>query len=158
MEMAASIGRVQKLSWGREGFTKLSFVRIDKEQETPQCSTYCKQEFAVKYIIALVKPFRLDEVRDALDAIGVFGMTVSNVKGMGRQKGHTEIYRGAEYSTNLVPKVKIEIAVTNELAPKVLEVIQQAANTNAIGDGKTLALELASAIRIRTGESGDAAL
>jgi len=112
----------------------------------------------VKYIIALVKPFKLDEVRAALDAIGVVAMTVSDVKGMGRQKGHTEVYRGAEYSTNLVPKVKMEIAVTDELAPKVLEVIQQAANTNAIGDGKVFSLDLASATRIRTGETGDAAL
>jgi len=113
---------------------------------------------AVKFIIAIIKPFKLDEVRDALGAIGVAGMTVSEVKGFGRQKGQTEIYRGAEYSTNMLPKVKIELAVSDDLAPQAVETIQQAASTDSIGDGKIFVLDLASATRIRTGETGDTAL
>jgi len=112
----------------------------------------------MKYIIAIIKPFKLDEVRDALGAAGVAGMTVSEVKGFGRQKGQTEIYRGAEYSTNMLPKVKIEAAVSDALAPQVVEAIQSAASTDAIGDGKIFVLDLASATRIRTGETGDTAL
>jgi nitrogen regulatory protein P-II 2 len=112
----------------------------------------------MKFIIAIIKPFKLDEVRDALGAVGVAGMTVSEVKGFGRQKGQTEIYRGAEYSTNMLPKVKLEIACSDELAPQVVEAIQQAASTEAIGDGKVFVLDLASATRIRTGETGDTAL
>jgi nitrogen regulatory protein P-II 2 len=112
----------------------------------------------VKFIIAIIKPFKLDEVREALGAIGVAGMTVTEVKGFGRQKGQTEIYRGAEYSTNMLPKVKIEVAAPDGLALKIVETIQQIASTEAIGDGKIFVLDLASAVRIRTGESGDAAL
>ena len=112
----------------------------------------------MKFIIAIIKPFKLDEVRDALSAIGVAGMTVSEVKGFGRQKGQTEIYRGAEYTTNMLPKVKLEVAVSDDLAPQVVEAIQQAASTDAIGDGKVFVLDLASATRIRTGETGDTAL
>ena len=112
----------------------------------------------MKFIIAIIKPFKLDEVREALGAIGVAGMTVSEVKGFGRQKGQTEIYRGAEYSTNMLPKVKIEIAATDALASQVVEVIQQTASTESIGDGKIFVLDLASATRIRTGEAGDTAL
>jgi nitrogen regulatory protein P-II 2 len=112
----------------------------------------------MKYVIAIIKPFKLDEVREALGGIGVAGMTVSEVKGFGRQKGQTEIYRGAEYHTNMMPKVKIEIAVADELADRVCETIQQAANTGAIGDGKLFILDLAAATRIRTGETGDTAL
>ena len=112
----------------------------------------------MKFIIAIIKPFKLDEVREALSAIGVAGMTVSEVKGFGRQKGQTEIYRGAEYSVNMLPKVKLEIAVTDELMPKVVETIQQTASTESIGDGKIFVLDLASTTRIRTGEAGDAAL
>jgi nitrogen regulatory protein P-II 2 len=112
----------------------------------------------MKYIIAIVKPFKLDEVRDALSAIGVQGMTVSEVKGFGRQKGHTEIYRGAEYTTNMVPKVKIEIAVSDALAPRVVETIEQTAKSNSIGDGKIFVFDLAGATRIRTGETDDSAL
>jgi len=112
----------------------------------------------MKFIIAIIKPFKLDEVREALSGLGVAGLTVSEVKGFGRQKGQTEIYRGAEYSTNLLPKVKIEIAVADELASRVVETIQQAASTEAIGDGKIFVLDLASATRIRTGETGDSAL
>ena len=112
----------------------------------------------MKFIIAIIKPFKIDEVREALGAIGVAGMTVTEVKGFGRQKGQTEIYRGAEYSTNMLPKVKIEIAASDDLAPRVVETIQQCASTQAIGDGKIFVLDLASATRIRTGETGDTAL
>jgi nitrogen regulatory protein P-II 2 len=113
---------------------------------------------AVKFIIAIIKPFKLDEVRDALGTLGVAGMTVTEVKGFGRQKGQTEIYRGAEYSTNMLPKVKIELAVSDALAPQVVETILQTASTDSIGDGKVFVLDLASATRIRTGETGDTAL
>jgi len=112
----------------------------------------------VKFIIAVIKPFKLDEVREALSDIGIAGMTVSEVKGFGRQKGQTEIYRGAEYSTNMLPKVKLEIAVSDEVADQVVETIQQTVNTQSIGDGKIFVLDLASATRIRTGESGETAL
>jgi nitrogen regulatory protein P-II 2 len=112
----------------------------------------------MKFIIAIIKPFKLDEVREALGAIGVAGMTVSEVKGFGRQKGQTEIYRGAEYSTNMLPKVKIEVAAPDSLADQIVETIQQTASTEAIGDGKVFVLDLVSAVRIRTGESGDTAL
>ena len=112
----------------------------------------------MKFIVAVIKPFKLDEVREALSAIGVAGMTVTEVKGFGRQKGQTEIYRGAEYSTNMLPKVKLEIAASDALAPQVVEAIQQAASTESIGDGKIFVLDLASATRIRTAETGDTAL
>ena len=112
----------------------------------------------MKFVIAIIKPFKLDEVREALGAIGVSGMTVSEVKGFGRQKGQTEIYRGAEYSTNMLPKVKIEVATSDDLVGQVVETIQQTASTEAIGDGKIFVLDLIAATRIRTGESGDTAL
>ena len=112
----------------------------------------------MKFIIAIIKPFKLDEVREALGGLGVAGMTVSEVKGFGRQKGQTEIYRGAEYSVNMLPKVKLEIAVTDELMPKVVETIQQTASTESIGDGKIFVLDLASSTRIRTGETDENAL
>ena len=112
----------------------------------------------MKYIIAVIKPFRLELVREALGAAGVAGLTVSEVKGFGRQKGQTEIYRGAEYHTNMLPKVKIEIATTDAMAPKVVETIQIAASTESIGDGKIFVFELESALRIRTSETGDQAL
>jgi len=117
-----------------------------------------QQGIGMKFIIAIIKPFKLDEVRDALGAIGVAGMTISEVKGFGRQKGQTEIYRGAEYSTSMLPKVKIEVAAPDDLADRIVETIQQTASTEAIGDGKIFVLDLASAVRIRTGESGDLAL
>ena len=106
----------------------------------------------------LALPFKLDEVREALGAIGVAGMTVSEVKGFGRQKGQTEIYRGAEYSTNMVPKIKIEVACASDIAERVVEAIQQSANTGAIGDGKIFVFELGQAVRIRTGETDSVAL
>lgn len=112
----------------------------------------------MKFIIAIIKPFKLDEVREALGEIGVAGMSVSEVKGFGRQKGQTEIYRGAEYTTNMLPKVKLEIAVSDALAPQVVETIQQTATTDNIGDGKVFVFDVESALRIRTGEAGDNAL
>ena len=112
----------------------------------------------MKLVVAIIKPFKLDDVRESLSEIGVQGITVTEVKGFGRQKGQTEIYRGAEYSTNMLPKVKLEIAASDALAPQVVEAIQQAASTDSIGDGKIFVLDLASATRIRTGETGDTAL
>ena len=112
----------------------------------------------MKLIIAIIKPFKLDEVREALTAVGVTGMTVTEVKGFGRQKGQTEIYRGAEYSTNMVPKIKIEVAVPADLADPAVEAIQSAASTGAIGDGKIFVLDMGQAVRIRTGETDETAL
>jgi nitrogen regulatory protein P-II 1 len=112
----------------------------------------------MKLVAAIIKPFKLDEVKDALHEIGIEGITVSEVKGFGRQKGHTELYRGAEYVVDFIPKVKLEIAVADELLPKVLETIQNAAKTGRIGDGKIFVLPLDEAIRIRTGETGGEAI
>ncbi|QXQ06244.1 P-II family nitrogen regulator [Sphingosinicellaceae bacterium] len=112
----------------------------------------------MKLITAIIKPFKLDEVREALTAVGVEGMTVSEVKGFGRQKGQTEIYRGAEYTTNMVPKIKIEVVVTDAIASQVVETIQQTAHTGQIGDGKIFIAEVAGALRIRTGETDETAL
>jgi nitrogen regulatory protein P-II 2 len=112
----------------------------------------------MKLIIAIIKPFKLEEVRDALSAVGVQGMTVSEVKGFGRQKGQTEIYRGAEYTTNMVPKIKIEVAIEDSQAALVVETIQQAAHTGSIGDGKIFVTEIGQAVRIRTGETNETAL
>ena len=112
----------------------------------------------VKLIIAIIKPFKLDEVREALTAVGVSGMTVTEVKGFGRQKGQTEIYRGAEYTTNMVPKVKIEVVCPTEMAERVIETIQAAAGTGAIGDGKIFVVDVGQAVRIRTGETDQTAL
>ena len=112
----------------------------------------------MKYIIAIIKPFKLDQVREALGALGIQGITVTEVKGHGRQKGHTEFYRGAEYAVSFVPKIKIEIAVESSLADKAIEAIQNAAQTGQIGDGKIFMLPLELAIRVRTGETGAAAL
>ncbi len=108
----------------------------------------------MKLIEAIIKPFKLDEVKDALTEIGVEGITVSEVKGFGRQKGHTELYRGAEYVVDFIPKVKIEIAVADELVAKVVETIENTAKTGRIGDGKIFILSLDEAVRIRTGEKG----
>ena len=112
----------------------------------------------MKKIEAVIKPFKLDEVREALSEIGVSGLTVTEVKGFGRQKGQTEIYRGAEYSTNMVPKIKVEVVCAADLADRVVEAIQASANTGAIGDGKIFVLDVSQAVRIRTGETGDTAL
>ena len=112
----------------------------------------------MKLIVAIIKPYKLDQVRDALAGLGVQGMTVSEVRGFGRQKGQTEIYRGAEYTTSLIPKVRIEIAAAEGLAPRVVETIREAAQTGTIGDGKIFVLDLEQAVRIRTGETDDSAL
>jgi len=112
----------------------------------------------VKYIIAAIKPFKLEEVREALTAIGVRGLMVTEIKGFGAQSGHTEIYRGAEYAVNFVPKVKLEIAVPDSLADQVVEALAASARTGKIGDGKIFVLDLEQAIRVRTGETGDEAL
>ena len=112
----------------------------------------------MKLVSAVIKPFKLEEVRSALDSIGVSGMTISEVKGFGRQKGHTELYRGAEYVIDFLPKIKIEIAVTDEILDKVLDAITSAASSGKIGDGKIFVSQLDQAIRIRTGEKGEEAI
>ena len=106
----------------------------------------------MKMVMAIIKPFKLDEVREALSSVGVAGMTVTEVRGFGRQKGHTEVYRGREYAMNFLPKVKLEVAVSAALAPRVVEAITSAAKTGEIGDGKIFISSLDSAVRIRTGE------
>ena len=112
----------------------------------------------MKFVTAIIKPFKLDEVREALSAIGVQGVTVTEVKGFGRQKGHTELYRGAEYVVDFLPKVKIEVAINAEMLDQVIEAITKSAGTGKIGDGKIFVLNLEQVIRIRTGESGVEAL
>ncbi len=112
----------------------------------------------MKMVVAIIKPFKLDEVREALSAIGVQGITVTEVKGFGRQKGHTELYRGAEYVVDFLPKVKLEAAVQTGMLDRVVEAIEKAANTGKIGDGKIFVSDLEQVIRIRTGESGAEAL
>jgi nitrogen regulatory protein P-II 2 len=112
----------------------------------------------MKIVMAIIKPFKLDEVRDALTSIGVQGLTVTEVKGYGRQKGHTEIYRGAEYAVSFLPKIKVEVAVPSSQADKVIAAIAGAAKTGQIGDGKIFVFNLENAVRIRTGETADAAL
>ena len=112
----------------------------------------------MKLVSAIIKPFKLDDVREALSEIGVQGITVTEVKGFGRQKGHTELYRGAEYVVDFLPKVKIESVVAADLVDQVIEAIQKAANTGKIGDGKIFVFEVEQAIRIRTGETGTEAL
>jgi nitrogen regulatory protein PII len=112
----------------------------------------------MKLIIAIIKPFKLDEVKEALTAIGIEGMTVTEVKGFGRQKGHKEIYRGSEYTVDFLPKMKIEIAVSDDIYVKVVEAIVRAAKTDKIGDGKVFVLPLEEVVRIRTSEHGDVAI
>jgi len=112
----------------------------------------------MKMVIAIIKPFKLDEVREALSGIGVQGITVTEVKGFGRQKGHTELYRGAEYVVDFLPKVKIDVAVKSDLLERAIEAIEKAANTGKIGDGKIFVFELEKVIRIRTGETDADAL
>lgn len=112
----------------------------------------------MKLVTAIIKPFKLDDVREALSDIGVQGITVTEVKGFGRQRGHTELYRGAEYVVDFLPKIRVEVAVADGLLDQVLETIVKAANTGKIGDGKIFVTELLQAIRIRTGETGEAAV
>ena len=112
----------------------------------------------MKMIAAIIKPFKLDDVREALSDVGVSGITVVEVKGFGRQKGHTELYRGAEYVVDFLPKVKVEIAVKDDMVEQVIDAVRDAANTGKIGDGKIFVTQLEQVIRIRTGESGEEAL
>jgi nitrogen regulatory protein P-II 2 len=112
----------------------------------------------MKLVTAIIKPFKLDDAREALSEIGVQGITVTEVKGFGRQKGHTELYRGAEYVVDFLPKVKIEVAIIDDLLDQTLEAITKAANTGKIGDGKIFVSELSQVIRIRTGETGESAI
>lgn len=112
----------------------------------------------MKFVTAVIKPFKLDEVREALSAIGVSGITVTEVKGFGRQKGHTELYRGAEYVVDFLPKVKIEVAIKADILDQVLDAIMKAAQTGKIGDGKIFVWDLDEVLRIRTGETGDSAI
>jgi nitrogen regulatory protein P-II 1 len=115
-------------------------------------------ERIVKKVEAIIKPFKLDEVKEALNDIGIQGITVSEVKGFGRQKGHTELYRGAEYVVDFIPKIKMEIIVSDEIVPKVIDAIEQAAKTGRIGDGKIFVTSVEEVVRIRTGERGEDAL
>ena len=112
----------------------------------------------MKLIVAIIKPFKLEEVKEALAAAGIEGMTVTEVKGFGRQKGHTEIYRGSEYTVDFLPKVKLEVAVADEIAAKAIDAIVGAAKTGKIGDGKVFVLPIDEVVRIRTGERGEAAI
>ena len=112
----------------------------------------------MKFIVAIVQPFKLDAVREGLSELGIEGLTASEVRGFGRQKGHREVYRGSEYTINYVPKVKLEIAVADELAERVIETVQNIAQTGKIGDGKIFVFEMSEAIRVRTGETGEGAL
>ena len=112
----------------------------------------------MKFIMAIIKPFKLDEVREALTALGVQGLTVTEARGFGRQKGHTEIYRGAEYAVNFVPKIKLEIAVSNDLVERVVDTILKTAATSRIGDGKIFVFDMMQAVRIRTGDRNEEAL
>jgi nitrogen regulatory protein P-II 2 len=112
----------------------------------------------MKLVTAIIKPFRLDDVRDALSTLGVQGMTVTEVKGFGRQKGHTELYRGAEYAVDFLPKIKLEIAVRADLVDQVVEAVTQTAQTGKIGDGKIFVTDIEQVVRIRTGETGSNAL
>ena len=112
----------------------------------------------MKLVMAIIKPFKLDEVREALLGLGVTGMTVTEVKGFGRQKGHTEIYRGAEYAISFLPKIKVEVAVKADMAERVVEAIAKAAKTGSIGDGKVFVVDIDQALRIRTGEANDDAI
>ncbi|EPL6455377.1 MULTISPECIES: P-II family nitrogen regulator [Providencia] len=112
----------------------------------------------MKYIIVIIKPFKLDEVREALSEIGIQGMTITEVRGFGRQKGHAELYRGAEYTVDFLPKVRMEIAVPDELVELVIETVEKTAHTGQVGDGKIFILPLEQAVRIRTGEKQDEAL
>lgn len=112
----------------------------------------------MKYVVAIIKPFKLDSVREALLGLGIHGLTVSEVRGFGRQKGHTEVYRGAEYAVSYLPKVKLEVAVPEALVDRVVEAITEGGHTGQIGDGKVFVYDLGQAVRIRTGELGDQAL
>ena len=133
-------------------------IRAERTGGTRGPEAELKRGPPMKLVMAIIKPFMLDPVREALTELGVQGMTVSEVKGFGRQKGHTEIYRGAEYAIDFLPKTKIEVAVSDDLTERVVETIQKAAHTDKIGDGKIFVLDLLQAVRIRTGETNADAL
>ena len=130
----------------------------DFPADTPAGRATSNRGKAMKIVMAIIKPFKLEEVRDALTALGVHGLTVTEVKGYGRQRGHTEIYRGAEYAVSFLPKVKIEVAVATDQVDRVVEAISAAAKTGQIGDGKIFVMGIEQAVRIRTGETDNAAL
>jgi nitrogen regulatory protein P-II 1 len=132
--------------------------RRGRVREPAGCALAHLKGTHVKLIIAAIKPFKLEEVREALTAIGVRGMMVTEIKGFGSQSGHTEIYRGAEYAVNFVPKVKLEVAVSTSMADQVVETIQKTAKTDKIGDGKIFVLDVSQAVRVRTGELDEEAL
>jgi nitrogen regulatory protein P-II 2 len=133
-------------------------VKKASDQSVRRINNKTQTGVYMKLIKAIIKPFKLDDVREALSEIGVMGITVSEVKGFGRQKGHTELYRGAEYVVDFLPKVKVETVVEDAIVDKVIEAISNAANTGKIGDGKIFVLNVEQAVRIRTGESGNEAL
>jgi nitrogen regulatory protein P-II 2 len=133
-------------------------LRQANSQHASHPDQYGHQEKLMKMVTAIIKPFKLDEVREALSTIGVQGITVTEVKGFGRQKGHTELYRGAEYVVDFLPKIKIEVAVQSDILEQVIEAIEKSASTGKIGDGKIFVFDLEQAIRIRTGETGINAL
>src|SRR5579872_1572442 len=132
--------------------------RLLTPPDAKRCPFHKQQGMPMKMVTAVIKPFKLDDVREALSDIGVQGITVTEVKGFGRQKGHTELYRGAEYVVDFLPKVKIELAIPDELLDRVTDAIMNAAKTGKIGDGKIFVYQLDQAIRIRTGETGAEAL
>jgi nitrogen regulatory protein P-II 2 len=160
------------LSFDRVG-TGLAHSSLDRRDRSP-CPTAAapardgqaardggqaeRRECQMKFVMAIIKPFKLDEVREALTALGVQGLTVTEARGFGRQKGHTEIYRGAEYAVNFVPKIKLEIAVSNDLVERVVDTILKTAATGRIGDGKIFVFDMMQAVRIRTGDRNEEAL
>ncbi|VFR25518.1 Nitrogen regulatory protein P-II [plant metagenome] len=133
-------------------------MALSSRQRIPRKTNLLKDTRIVKQVTAIIKPFKLDEVREALAEVGVSGLTVTEVKGFGRQKGHTELYRGAEYVVDFLPKIRVEVVLADELVEQAIEAIVRAARTGKIGDGKIFVTPVEQAIRIRTGESGDAAL
>jgi nitrogen regulatory protein P-II 2 len=148
------LGRLESMAFkgisGWHGFCHSLFEQI--------IPSTLPEDSAMKFVTAILKPFKLDDVREALSVIGVSGITVTEVKGFGRQKGHTELYRGAEYVVDFLPKVKLEVAVTDEQLDAVIEAISKSANTHKIGDGKIFVFNLEQVVRIRTGETGAEAL
>jgi nitrogen regulatory protein P-II 2 len=138
--------------------TRLVFRIPGSSHDRPVDDGKSRDQDAMKIVMAIIKPFKLEEVRDALTSLGVHGLTVTEVKGYGRQKGHTEIYRGAEYAVSFLPKLKIEVAVASELVGKVIDAITGAAKTGQIGDGKIFVVPIEQAVRIRTGERDNDAL
>jgi nitrogen regulatory protein P-II 2 len=140
------------------GSRRAGKLTLSEPHETRQARDEPGGKRHMKLVTAIIKTFKLDDVRDALTSLGIQGLTVSEVKGFGRQKGQTEIYRGAEYAVQFLPKVKIEVAIADDMLERTVETIQRAANTGKIGDGKIFVLELAQVVRIRTGEQGAAAL